>query len=82
MRAAEILRSPVWDGFAGNEPVASMTVRLLRGAGGPWPHLEYCGFPAAEANAALNDATVILVRFESIDVVPHADEIEVREIKV
>ena len=36
-----------------------------RGAGGPLPHLQYRSFPAAEANAAMNDATMVIVQFES-----------------
>lgn len=46
-----------------------------RGAGGPLPHLQYRSFPAAEANAALNDATMVIVQFESADAVDRADEI-------
>ena len=46
-----------------------------RGAGGALPHLQYRSFPAAEANAAVNDATMVIVQFESADAVEHADEI-------
>jgi 2-keto-3-deoxy-L-rhamnonate aldolase RhmA len=46
-----------------------------RGAGGPLPHLQYRSFPAAQANAALNDATMVIVQFESADAVDWADEI-------
>jgi 4-hydroxy-2-oxoheptanedioate aldolase len=46
-----------------------------RGAGGALPHLEYRSFPIAEANAALNDATMVIVQFESADAVDKADEI-------
>ncbi len=46
-----------------------------RGAGGALPHLEYRSFPTAEANAALNDATMIIVQFESAEAVDRADEI-------
>lgn len=46
-----------------------------RGAGGPLPHLEYRSFPAPEAYAALNDATMVIVQFESADAVDRADEI-------
>src|SRR6516164_2946493 len=45
-----------------------------RGAGGALPHLEYRPFPAAEANAAINDATMVIVQFESAEAVEHADE--------
>jgi 4-hydroxy-2-oxoheptanedioate aldolase len=46
-----------------------------RGAGGPLPHLQYRSFPAAEANAAVNDATMVIVQFESAGAVDRADEI-------
>ena len=46
-----------------------------RGAGGALPHLEYRSFPAAEANAAMNDATMVIVQFESADAVEQAEEI-------
>jgi len=46
-----------------------------RGAGGALPHLEYRSFPTAEANAAMNDATMVIVQFESADSVDKADEI-------
>ncbi len=46
-----------------------------RGAGGPLPHLQYRSFPTAQANAALNDATMVIVQFESADAVDRADEI-------
>ena len=46
-----------------------------RGAGGGLPHLQYRSFPIAEANAALNDATMVIVQFESADAVDQADEI-------
>ena len=46
-----------------------------RGAGGVLPHLQYRSFPAAEANAALNDATMVIVQFESAAAVDRADEI-------
>src|SRR5262252_3142045 len=36
-----------------------------RSAAGPLPHLHYRSFPAAQADAALNDATTIIVQFES-----------------
>jgi 4-hydroxy-2-oxoheptanedioate aldolase len=46
-----------------------------RGAGGALPHLEYRSFPAAEANAAVNDATMVIVQFESAEAVDKAEEI-------
>ena len=46
-----------------------------RGAGGALPHLEYRSFPAAEVNAAVNDATMIIVQFESAEAIEKADEI-------
>ena len=46
-----------------------------RGAGGPLPHLQYRSFPAAEANAALNAATSVIVQFESWAAVEKAEEI-------
>ena len=46
-----------------------------RSAGGPLPHLHYRSFPAAEANDALNEATMVIVQFETADAVERADEI-------
>jgi 2-keto-3-deoxy-L-rhamnonate aldolase RhmA len=46
-----------------------------RGAGGALPHLEYRPFPTAEANAALNDATMVIVQCESAEFLDRADEI-------
>jgi 4-hydroxy-2-oxoheptanedioate aldolase len=46
-----------------------------RGAGGGLPHLQYGAFPVAEANAALNDATMVVVQLESAEAVDKADEI-------
>jgi 2-keto-3-deoxy-L-rhamnonate aldolase RhmA len=46
-----------------------------RSAGGPLPHLHYRPFPAAEANAAMNEATMVVVQFETGDAVERADEI-------
>ncbi len=46
-----------------------------RGAGGGLPHLQYRPFPIGEANAAMNDATMVIVQFESADAVDHAEEI-------
>ena len=46
-----------------------------RGAGGALPHLEYRSFPADEANAAINDATMVIVQFEFADAIEKAEEI-------
>ena len=46
-----------------------------RGAGGPLPQLQFRSFPAAEANAAVNDATMVIVQFESAEAIDKADEI-------
>jgi len=44
-------------------------------ASGALPHLHYRSFPAAEANAATNDATMVIVQFESADALEQADAI-------
>lgn len=46
-----------------------------RSAGGALPHLHYRSFPAAEANAALNEATMVVVQFEAAEAIDRADEI-------
>ena len=46
-----------------------------RGAAGGLPHLHYQSFPAAEANAAMNAATMVVVQFESGEAIERADEI-------
>ncbi|HXX52895.1 MAG TPA: aldolase/citrate lyase family protein [Xanthobacteraceae bacterium] len=46
-----------------------------RSAAGPLPHLHYRAFPAAAADAALNDATTVMVQFESQQALANADEI-------
>jgi 4-hydroxy-2-oxoheptanedioate aldolase len=46
-----------------------------RSAAGPLPHLHYRSFPAAEADAALNAATLLIVQFESDEAIAKADEI-------
>jgi 2-keto-3-deoxy-L-rhamnonate aldolase RhmA len=46
-----------------------------RGAGGALPHLEFRPFPTAEANAAVNDATMVIVQFECAEAVEKAEEI-------
>jgi len=46
-----------------------------RSNAGPLPHLQYRSFPAADANAALDAATMIIVQFESDAALIMADEI-------
>jgi len=41
-----------------------------RSAAGPLPHLHYLSFPAASADAALNQATLLIVQFESEEALP------------
>ena len=46
-----------------------------RSASGGLPHLQYRSFPIADANKALNDATIVMVQFETADALERADEI-------
>ncbi len=46
-----------------------------RSAAGGLPHLEYRSFPAAAANAAMNQATMVIVQFENAAGVENAEEI-------
>jgi 4-hydroxy-2-oxoheptanedioate aldolase len=46
-----------------------------RSAAGPLPHLGYGSFPTAEANAAMNEATMVVVQFETSNAVEYAEEI-------
>jgi 2-keto-3-deoxy-L-rhamnonate aldolase RhmA len=46
-----------------------------RSAAGPRPHLHYRTFPAAETDAALNEATTLMVQFESEEALTKAEEI-------
>ncbi len=46
-----------------------------RSAAGPLPHLQYRSFPAAAADAALNEATLLMVQFESDEALANADTI-------
>jgi 2-keto-3-deoxy-L-rhamnonate aldolase RhmA len=46
-----------------------------RSAAGALPHLHYRSFPAAEANAAMNAATMVIVQFETADALEEADAI-------
>ncbi len=42
---------------------------------GMFPHLQYRSFPAEETAKAINDATMVIVQFESADCLECADEI-------
>ena len=42
---------------------------------GIFPHLQYRSFPAEETAKAINDATMVIVQFESADCLAKADEI-------
>jgi 4-hydroxy-2-oxoheptanedioate aldolase len=42
---------------------------------GAFPHLHFRSFPAAETADAINDATMVIVQFESAEALKHADEI-------
>src|SRR4051812_25483513 len=42
---------------------------------GIFPHLQYRSFSAEETAKAINDATMVIVQFESADCLEHADEI-------
>jgi len=46
-----------------------------RGSGAPLPHLHYRTFPAVETVQTMNDASMVIVQFESQQAVDHADEI-------
>src|SRR5499433_4300892 len=46
-----------------------------RSNSGGLPHLHFRSFPAAETSAALNDATMVVVQFESATALERADEI-------
>jgi 2-keto-3-deoxy-L-rhamnonate aldolase RhmA len=46
-----------------------------RSAAGPLPHLQYRSFPAAQADAEMNAATMLIVQFESDEALARADEI-------
>jgi len=46
-----------------------------RSNAGALPHLQYRSFPAAEAYAAVDAATMVIVQFESEEAIAHADEI-------
>jgi 4-hydroxy-2-oxoheptanedioate aldolase len=46
-----------------------------RSNAGPLPHLQYRALPAAEAYAAIDAATMVVVQFESAEAIDKADEI-------
>ena len=46
-----------------------------RGNAAPLPHLHYRSFPAVETAQAMNDASMVIVQFESAEAVEKADEI-------
>jgi 2-keto-3-deoxy-L-rhamnonate aldolase RhmA len=46
-----------------------------RGAAGALPHLNYASLPAADANAAMNAATMVMIQFESAEAIDRAEEI-------
>jgi 4-hydroxy-2-oxoheptanedioate aldolase len=46
-----------------------------RSAAGPLPHLHYRSFPAAAADAALNEVTILIAQFESEQALSEADAI-------
>src|SRR5579863_9946337 len=46
-----------------------------RSNAGGLPHLHYRSFPATEAFAALNDATIVMVQFENAAALANAEEI-------
>jgi 2-keto-3-deoxy-L-rhamnonate aldolase RhmA len=46
-----------------------------RSNAGTLPHLHFRTFPPAEANAALNEATMVIVQFESADTLQKTEEI-------
>ena len=46
-----------------------------RSANAGLPHLEYRSFPATQANAAMNAATIVMVQFENAAALEAADEI-------
>ena len=46
-----------------------------RSNAGPLPHLQYRAFPTAEAYAAIDAATMVIVQFESAAAIEHADAI-------
>jgi 4-hydroxy-2-oxoheptanedioate aldolase len=46
-----------------------------RSAAGPLPHLHYRSFPAAEANQALNESTMVVVQLEATEALDRTEEI-------
>jgi 4-hydroxy-2-oxoheptanedioate aldolase len=46
-----------------------------RGAGGALPHYQYRSFPQPEANAAMNDATMVVLMMEAVDALENVEAI-------
>jgi 4-hydroxy-2-oxoheptanedioate aldolase len=54
---------------------AKFTPQGDRSANASLPQLQYRSFPAAEANAALNAATMVIVMMEAVDALEHVEDI-------
>ena len=54
---------------------AKFTPQGDRSANGGLPHLQYRSFPAAQANAALNAATMVIVMMEAVEALDRVEEI-------
>jgi 4-hydroxy-2-oxoheptanedioate aldolase len=54
---------------------AKFTPQGDRSANSSLPQLQYRSFPAAEANAALNAATMVVIMMEAVDALEHVEEI-------
>ena len=46
-----------------------------RGAGGALPHYQYRSFPSAEVNAAMNDATMVVLMMEAVSALENVEAI-------
>ena len=46
-----------------------------RGAAGTLPHFQFHSFPAAQADPALNDATMVILMMETLEALEHVEEI-------
>jgi 2-keto-3-deoxy-L-rhamnonate aldolase RhmA len=46
-----------------------------RGAAGMLPHFQFHSFPAAQADPALNDATMVILMMETLEALEHVEEI-------
>ncbi len=75
--ALGVIAPHVRSGAEAREYVRAAKFPLLgeRSAAGPLPHLHYRTFPAAETDAALNEATTLMVQFESEEALTKAEEI-------